>query len=224
MQAEASALQQELQGLRCSAAQAEKQLQGDITSLQGQLAMALSASDQETNNLRGQLGQQPERPADADRQMNALKDRLKVAAAESDRRLSVMKGELETAQAECAKATQLEGQFDRTLKDSKTTQEQRDAAYKAWQAAEVCPSPATLTFSDLAVNHLLCPSLRQCMRLCVTLCTPFTKLWSVAKLPWGFSVALLQSVDAQTACRVPRSAPCAAGYGLQVQLPYPCSC
>ena len=121
-----------------------------------------------------------------------------------------MKGELETAQAECAKATQLEGQFDRTLKDSKTTQEQRDAAYKAWQAAEVCPSPATLTFSDLAVNHLLCPSLRQCMRLCVTLCTPFTKLWSVAKLPWGFSVALLQSVDAQTACRVPRSAPCAA--------------
>ena len=104
MQADASVLQQELQGLQCSAAQAEKQLQGDITSLQGQLETALAASHQEISSLGGQLG---------------------MALADS---------------------------------------------------AEVRLSPATLTFSDLAVNHLLCPSLRQCVILCVTLCTPFTNL------------------------------------------------
>jgi len=170
MQAGASVLQQELQGLRCSAAQAEKQLQGDISSLQGQLATALSASDQETNNLRGQLGTAP---ADADRQMNALKDQLKVAAADSDRRLSVMKSELETAQAECAKASQVEERLDTALKNSRHSHQQRDSAFKARRAAEVCSSMATLTFSDLAVEQLSCPSLRQCMRLCVTLCNPF---------------------------------------------------
>ena len=104
MQADASVLQQELQGLQCSAAQAEKQLQGDITSLQGQLETALAASHQEISSLGGQLG-------------TALAD-----------------------------------------------------------SAEVRPSPATLTLSDLAVNQLLGPCLRQCMRLCVTLCTPFTNL------------------------------------------------
>ncbi len=173
VQAGASALQQELQGLRFSAAQAEKQLQVDITSLQGQLATALSASDQEI------------------RQMNALKDQLKVAAADSDRRLSIMKGELKTAQAECAKASQVEGRLETALKNSRNSHQQREAAFKARRAAEVRPSPATLTFSGLAVNQLLCPCLRLCMMLCGKLCSPFTKLRYVAKLPWGFLVALL---------------------------------
>ncbi len=168
MQAEASALQQELQGLRCSAAQAEKQLQGDITSLQGQLATALSASDQEI------------------RQMYALKDQLKVAAADSDRSLSVMKGELETVQAECAKASQVEGRLETALKNSRNSHQQTEAAFMARRAAEVCSSPATLTFSDLAVNQLLCPSLRQCMRLCVTFCTPFTNLGLLPSCRGGF--------------------------------------
>jgi len=158
MQAGASVLQQELQGLRCSAAQAEKQLQGDITSLQGQLETALSASDQEI------------------RQMNALKDQLKVAAADSDRRLSVMKSELETAQAECAKASQVEERLDTALKNSRHSHQQRDSAFKARRAAEVYSSPAILTFSDPAINPLLYPCLRLCMMLCGTLCTPFTPL------------------------------------------------
>ena len=111
MQAGASVLQQELQGLRCSAAQTEKQLQGDITSLQGQLETALSDSDQEISSLRGRLGTALDHSG---RQMDALKNQLKVAAADSARRLSVMKGELETAQAECAKASQVEERPSRT--------------------------------------------------------------------------------------------------------------
>ncbi len=179
VQADASALQQELQGLRCSAAQAEKQLQGDISSLQGQLATALSASDQETNNLRGQLGTAP---ADADRQMNALKDQLKVAAADSDRRLSVMKGELETAQAECAK---VEGQLDTALKNSRDSHQQREAAFKARRGAEVCPLAAALTFSDLAVNQSV--SLSQAVYDVVCdIVQSLHKSWYVAKLLWGF--------------------------------------
>ena len=157
MQADASTLQQELQGLRSSAAQAERQLQGDITSLQGQLATALAASHQEISSLRGQLGTIL---ADSDRQMNDLKDELKVAAAGSDRRLSLMKGELETAQADCAKASKVGGRLDTALKNSRNCHQQREAASKARRAAEVRPSPATLTFSDLAVNQFLCPSLR----------------------------------------------------------------
>ena len=157
IQAEASALQQELQDLRSSAAQAEKQLQGDITSLQGQLETALSDSDQEISSLRGQLGTIL---ADSDRQINALKDQLKVAAADSDRRLSVMKGKLETAQAECAKASQVEERLDTALKNSRNSHQQREAAFKARRAAEVCPSPATLTFSDVAIKQLLWSSLR----------------------------------------------------------------
>ena len=108
--------------------------------------------------------------------MYALKDQLKVAAADSDRSLSVMKGELETVQAECAKASQVEGRLETALKNSRNSHQQTEAAFMARRAAEVCSSPATLTFSDLAVNQLLCPSLRQCMRLCVTFCTPFTNL------------------------------------------------
>ncbi len=173
MQAGASVLQQELQGLRCSAAQTEKQLQGDITSLQGQLETALSDSEQEISSLRGQLGTALDHSG---RQMDALKNQLKVAAADSARRLSVMKGELETAQAECAKASQVEERLDTALKNSRNSHQQREAAFKARRAAEVYPFPATLTFCDLAVNHLLCPSLRQCVILCVTLCTPFTNL------------------------------------------------
>jgi len=164
MQAGASVLQQELQGLRCSAAQAEKQLQGDITSLQGQLETALSASDQEI------------------RQMNALKDQLKVAAADSDRRLSVMKGELETAQAECAK---VEGQLDTALKNSRDSHQQREAAFKARRGAEVCPLAAALTFSDLAVNQSV--SLSQAVYDVVCdIVQSLHKSWYVAKLLWGF--------------------------------------
>jgi len=145
-------------------------LQGDITSLQGQLATALSASDQGISSLRGQLGTAP---ADADRQMNALKDQLKVAAADSDRRLSVMKGELEIAHA---KASQVQGRLDTALKNSRNSHQQRESAFKARCAAEVRPSPASLTFSGLAVNQLLGPCLRQCLMLCGTLCSPFTRL------------------------------------------------
>ena len=156
IQAEASALQQELQGLRSRVAQAEKQLQGDSTSLHGQLETALAASDQEISSLRGQLEKVL---ADSDRQMNALKDQLRAAAADSDTWLSVMKGELETAQAECAKASQVEGRLDTALKNSRTAHQQRESAFKAGRAAEVCPPPATLTLPYLAVNQL-CTSFR----------------------------------------------------------------
>ena len=131
-------------------------MQGDITRLQGQLETALAASHQEIISLRGQLGTAL---ADSDRQMNDLKDQLKVAA-DSDRRLSVMKGELETAQAECAKASKGDGRLDTALKNSRNSHQQREAAFKARHAAEVRPSPATLNFSDLAVNQFLRPSLR----------------------------------------------------------------
>ena len=115
-QAEFSALQQELQDLQSSTAEAEKQLQSEVNSLGGQL---------------------------------------------------------ETALAECAKPTQGQGQLELALKNSRNAHQQREAAFKARRAAEVCSSLATLTFSDLAVEQLSCPSLRQCMRLCVTLCNPF---------------------------------------------------
>ena len=154
MQADASALQQELQGLRCSTAQTEKQLQNDITSLQGQLGTALAASHQEISSLGGQLG-------------TALAD-----------------------------------------------------------SAEVCPSPATLTFSDLAVNQLLCPSLKWCMILCVTLCTPFTKLWCVAKLPCGFWVALLRLLMHKLPLVYLTQFPVLFSvlFCLQALLPHSCSC
>jgi hypothetical protein len=126
MQAEFSALQQELQDLQSRTAEAEKQLQSKVNSLGGQL---------------------------------------------------------ETALAECAKATQGQGQLELALKNSRNAHQQREAAFKARRAAEVCSSLATLTISDLAVEQLSCPSLRQFMRLCVTLCNPS---WCVAELPWGF--------------------------------------
>ncbi|KAL0039425.1 hypothetical protein WJX79_007675 [Trebouxia sp. C0005] len=128
-QAEASRLQLELQGLQFSTAQAEKQSQGDTPSLQGQLEIALAASDQEISSLRGQL---KTILADSDMQINDVK----VAAADSDRRLNVMKGQLETAQAEYAKASQVEGRLDMALKNSKNAHQQRDSAFKARRAAE----------------------------------------------------------------------------------------
>jgi len=116
MQAESSTLRQELQDLQSSTAEAEKQLQNEVSSLEGQL---------------------------------------------------------ETALAECAKASQGQGQLETALKNSRNAHQQREAAFKARRAAEVCSTLATLTWPDLAVNQLSCPSLRQCMRLCVTLCNPF---------------------------------------------------
>ena len=136
IQAEASRLQLELQGLQFSTAQAEKQSQGDTPSLQGQLEIALAASDQEISSLRGQL---KTILADSDMQINDVK----VAAADSDRRLNVMKGQLETAQAEYAKASQVEGRLDMALKNSKNAHQQRDSAFKARRAAEVCSSPCS---------------------------------------------------------------------------------
>ncbi len=116
MQAEFSALQQELQDLQSSTAEAEKQLQSEVNSLECQL---------------------------------------------------------ETALAECAKATQGQGRLELAFKNSRNAHQQREVAFKARRAAEVCSSLATLTFSDLAVEQLSCPFLRQCMQLCVTLCNLF---------------------------------------------------
>ena len=81
MQAESSKLQQELQDLQSSTAQAEKPLQSEGSSL---------------------------------------------------------KGQLETALAECAKATKGQGQLETALKISRNAHQQREAAFKARRAAEVC--------------------------------------------------------------------------------------
>ena len=74
-------LQQELQDLQSSTAKAEKQLQSEVSSLQGKL---------------------------------------------------------DTALAECATASQVQGRLDTALKNSRNAHQQRDAAYKARLAAEVC--------------------------------------------------------------------------------------
>ena len=84
MQAESSTLQQELQDLQSGNAEAEKQLQSEVSSLQGQLGTALP---------------------------------------------------------ECAKASQGQGQLETALKNSRNAHQQRDTAFKARRAAEVCPSP-----------------------------------------------------------------------------------
>ena len=137
MQADDSALQQELQGLRCSTAQTEKQLQNDITSLQGQLGTALAASHQEISSLGGQLG-------------TALAD-----------------------------------------------------------SAEVCPSPATLTFSDLAVNQLLCPSLKWCMVFVCDIVHSLHKALVCCQAAVGILGGTAASADAETAFSLPFSVPCA---------------
>ncbi len=94
-----------------------------------------------------------------------------------------MKGKLEIAHA---KASQVEGRLETALKRSRNSHQQREAAYKARRVAEVCPLPASLTFSDLAVNQLLAPCLRQCLMLCGTLCSPFTPLGLLPSCRGGF--------------------------------------
>jgi len=116
MQADASTLQQELQDLQSSTAKAEKQLQSEVSSLQGQL---------------------------------------------------------ETALAECAKASQVQGQLEMALKHSRNSHQQRDSAFKAPLAAQVCPSPATCMLSDLAVKQFGAPLSGSVRSWCDTVCSPF---------------------------------------------------
>ncbi len=130
MQAESSTLQQELQDLQSSTAEAEKQLQSEVSSLQGQL---------------------------------------------------------ETALAECAKASQVQGQLDMALKNSRNADQQRDAAFKARRAAEVCRSPASRTLSDLAMQQTFCFPLSQHMQ-----CSPFMNVGKVLCCWKAFKTAPLQ--------------------------------
>ncbi len=98
--------------------------------------------------------------AESSKLQQELQDLQSKAEKQLQNEVSSLQGQLETALAECAKASQRQGQLETALTNSRNAHQQRETAFKARLAAEVCSSLATFTWPDLAVNQLSCPSLR----------------------------------------------------------------